>query len=79
MERHSGWQLVLPRSRIPEVLKELHGSPTGGHFCVMKTLHRARKGPKIRVAEGSCIATMLEHPSNVSLRYPGTSAKDCVW
>ncbi|GFT03904.1 retrovirus-related Pol polyprotein from transposon 412 [Trichonephila clavipes] len=31
------WQLVLPRSRIPEVLKELHGSPTG-----------ARKGPKIR-------------------------------
>ncbi|GFU00556.1 retrovirus-related Pol polyprotein from transposon 17.6 [Trichonephila clavipes] len=22
------WQLVLPRSRIPEVLKELHGSPT---------------------------------------------------
>ncbi|GFV25757.1 retrovirus-related Pol polyprotein from transposon 412 [Trichonephila clavipes] len=33
------WQLVLPRSRIPEVLKELHGSPTGGHFGVMKTLH----------------------------------------
>ncbi|GFW52474.1 retrovirus-related Pol polyprotein from transposon 297 [Trichonephila clavipes] len=31
------WQLVLPRSRIPEVLKELHGSPTGGHFGVMKT------------------------------------------
>ncbi|GFW65555.1 retrovirus-related Pol polyprotein from transposon 412 [Trichonephila clavipes] len=85
------WQLVLPRSRIPEVLKELHGSPTGGHFGVMKTLHRvrerffwgkvradveqwckscdacsARKGPKIR-SRGSCIATMLEHPSNVSL------------
>ncbi|GFX47569.1 retrovirus-related Pol polyprotein from transposon 412 [Trichonephila clavipes] len=85
------WQLVLPRSRIPEVLKELHGSPTGGHFGVMKTLHRvrerffwgkvradveqwckscdacsARKGPRY-VAEGSCIATMLEHPSNVSL------------
>ncbi|GFW05346.1 retrovirus-related Pol polyprotein from transposon 412 [Trichonephila clavipes] len=37
------WQLVLPRSRIPEVLKELHGSPTGGHFGVMKTLHRARE------------------------------------
>ncbi|GFW36318.1 retrovirus-related Pol polyprotein from transposon 412 [Trichonephila clavipes] len=85
------WQLVLPRSRIPEVLKELHGSPTGGYFGVMKTLHRvrerffwgkvradveqwckscdacsARKGPKIR-SRGSCIATMLEHPSNVSL------------
>ncbi|GFW79964.1 retrovirus-related Pol polyprotein from transposon 412 [Trichonephila clavipes] len=85
------WQLVLPRSRIPEVLKELHGSPTGGHFGVMKTLYRvrerfcwgkvradveqwckscdacsARKGPKIR-SRGSCIATMLEHPSNVSL------------
>ncbi|GFV77070.1 retrovirus-related Pol polyprotein from transposon 412 [Trichonephila clavipes] len=85
------WQLVLPRSRIPEVLKELHGSPTGGHFGVMKTLHRVRERfcwGKVRadgnsgaspvmpvqlgrgqryVAEGSCIATMLEHPSNVSL------------
>ncbi|GFV67985.1 hypothetical protein TNCV_1872671 [Trichonephila clavipes] len=37
------WQLVLPRSRIPEVLKELHGSPTGGHFGVMKTLYRVRE------------------------------------
>ncbi|GFW88126.1 retrovirus-related Pol polyprotein from transposon 412 [Trichonephila clavipes] len=37
------WQLVLPRSRIPGVLKELHGSPTGGHFGVMKTLHRVRE------------------------------------
>ncbi|GFU71982.1 retrovirus-related Pol polyprotein from transposon 412 [Trichonephila clavipes] len=37
------WQLVLPRSRIPEVLKELHGSPTGGHFGVMKTLNRVRE------------------------------------
>ncbi|GFX17545.1 retrovirus-related Pol polyprotein from transposon 297 [Trichonephila clavipes] len=37
------WQLVLPRSRIPEVLKELHGSPTGDHFGVMKTLHRVRE------------------------------------
>ncbi|GFW79112.1 retrovirus-related Pol polyprotein from transposon 412 [Trichonephila clavipes] len=37
------WQLVLPRSRIPEVLKELHGSPTGGHFGVMKPLHRVRE------------------------------------
>ncbi|GFW56443.1 retrovirus-related Pol polyprotein from transposon 412 [Trichonephila clavipes] len=93
------WQLVLPRSRIPEVLKELHGSPTGGHFGVMKTLHRVRERffwGKVRAdveqwckscdacsaknaAEGSCIATMLEHPSNVSLfRYPGTSAKDLL-
>ncbi|GFX96804.1 hypothetical protein TNCV_1648391 [Trichonephila clavipes] len=38
------WQLVLPRSRIPEVLKELHGSPTGGHENFAPT----RKGPKIR-------------------------------
>ncbi|GFW72910.1 retrovirus-related Pol polyprotein from transposon 412 [Trichonephila clavipes] len=37
------WQLVLPRSHIPEVLKELHGSPPGGHFGVMKTLHRVRE------------------------------------
>ncbi|GFW33447.1 retrovirus-related Pol polyprotein from transposon 412 [Trichonephila clavipes] len=29
--------------REPEILKELHGSPTGGHFGVMKTLHRVRE------------------------------------
>ncbi|GFV82332.1 retrovirus-related Pol polyprotein from transposon 17.6 [Trichonephila clavipes] len=98
------WQLVLPRSRIPEVLKELHGSPTGGHFGVMKTLHRvrerfcwgkvradveqwckscdacsARKGPKIRsrgeAASLQCWSTLRTY----RFRYPGTSAKDCVW
>ncbi|GFW77832.1 hypothetical protein TNCV_3404071 [Trichonephila clavipes] len=31
------WQLKLPKTRVSTVLKELHGSPTGGHFGVMKT------------------------------------------
>ncbi|GFV82294.1 retrovirus-related Pol polyprotein from transposon 412 [Trichonephila clavipes] len=98
------WQLVLPRSRIPEVLKELHGSPTGGHFGVMKTLHRvrerfcwgkvradveqwckscdacsARKGPKIR-SRGKLHRYNVGAPfERIAFRYPGTSAKDCVW
>ncbi|GFV02721.1 retrovirus-related Pol polyprotein from transposon 412 [Trichonephila clavipes] len=98
------WQLVLPRSRIPEVLKELHGSPTGGHFGVMKTLHRvrerffwgkvradveqwckscdacsARKGPKIR-SRGKLHRYNVGSPLRTyRFRYPGTTAKDCVW
>lgn len=39
----SKWQLVLPRSRIPEVLEQLHSSPTGGHFGVMKTIRKIRE------------------------------------
>ncbi|GFU80972.1 retrovirus-related Pol polyprotein from transposon 412 [Trichonephila clavipes] len=26
------WQLILPKTRVSTVLKELHGSPTGGHY-----------------------------------------------
>lgn len=37
------WQLLLPRSRVTDVLKELHSSPTGGHFGVMKTLQKVRE------------------------------------
>ncbi|GFV24848.1 retrovirus-related Pol polyprotein from transposon 412 [Trichonephila clavipes] len=37
------WQLILPKTRISTVLKELHGSPTGGHFGVMKTLQKVRE------------------------------------
>ncbi|GFW78134.1 retrovirus-related Pol polyprotein from transposon 412 [Trichonephila clavipes] len=37
------WQLVLPRSRIPEVLKNCMAAQQGGHFGVMKTLHRVRE------------------------------------
>ncbi|GFW23590.1 retrovirus-related Pol polyprotein from transposon 17.6 [Trichonephila clavipes] len=36
------WQLILPKSRVSTVLKELHGSPTGGHFGVIKTLQKVR-------------------------------------
>ncbi|GFX89646.1 retrovirus-related Pol polyprotein from transposon 17.6 [Trichonephila clavipes] len=37
------WQLILPKTRVSTVLKELHDSPTGGHFGVMKTLQKVRE------------------------------------
>ncbi|GFX09345.1 retrovirus-related Pol polyprotein from transposon 412 [Trichonephila clavipes] len=37
------WQLILPKIRVSTVLKELHGSPTGDHFGVMKTLQKVRE------------------------------------
>ncbi|GBN44541.1 Transposon Ty3-G Gag-Pol polyprotein [Araneus ventricosus] len=37
------WQLILPKGRIPEVLRETHGSASGGHFGVMKTLSKTRE------------------------------------
>ncbi|GBL75685.1 hypothetical protein AVEN_154995-1 [Araneus ventricosus] len=41
--KSSKWQLVLPRSRIPYILKELRSSRMGGHFGVMKTMHKVRE------------------------------------
>ncbi|GFX36760.1 retrovirus-related Pol polyprotein from transposon 412 [Trichonephila clavipes] len=37
------WQLILPKTRVSTVLKELYDSPTGGHFGVMKTLPKVRE------------------------------------
>ncbi|GBN68981.1 hypothetical protein AVEN_66553-1 [Araneus ventricosus] len=37
------WQLILPKSRIQEVLRETHDSASGGHFGVMKTLSKTRE------------------------------------
>ncbi|GFX40396.1 retrovirus-related Pol polyprotein from transposon 412 [Trichonephila clavipes] len=34
------WQLIFPKTRVSTVLKELHGSPIGDHFGVMKTLQK---------------------------------------
>ncbi|GFW68107.1 retrovirus-related Pol polyprotein from transposon 412 [Trichonephila clavipes] len=34
------WQLILPKTRVSTAFKELHGSPTEGHFGVMKTLQK---------------------------------------
>ncbi|GFT54260.1 retrovirus-related Pol polyprotein from transposon 412 [Trichonephila clavipes] len=42
------WQLILPKTRDSTVLKELHGSPTGGHFGVMKTLQKVRPRKRTR-------------------------------
>ncbi|GBM95150.1 Transposon Ty3-G Gag-Pol polyprotein, partial [Araneus ventricosus] len=39
----SRWQLILPKSRIQEVLRETHDSASGGHFGVMKTLSKTRE------------------------------------
>ncbi|GBM51209.1 hypothetical protein AVEN_85928-1 [Araneus ventricosus] len=37
------WQLILPKSRIQELLRETHDSASGGHFGVMKTLSKTRE------------------------------------
>ncbi|GBN95608.1 hypothetical protein AVEN_10354-1 [Araneus ventricosus] len=37
------WQLILPKSRIQEVLLEVHDSGSEGHFGVMNTLRRIRE------------------------------------
>ncbi|GBM65989.1 Transposon Ty3-G Gag-Pol polyprotein [Araneus ventricosus] len=37
------WQLILPKSRIQEVLRETHDSASGGHFGVVKTLSKTRE------------------------------------
>ncbi|GBO00095.1 Retrovirus-related Pol polyprotein from transposon 297 [Araneus ventricosus] len=37
------WQLILPKSRIQEVLRETHETASGGHFGVMKTLSKTRE------------------------------------
>ncbi|GFT19001.1 retrovirus-related Pol polyprotein from transposon 17.6 [Trichonephila clavipes] len=36
-------KIILPKIRVSTVLKELHASPTGGHFGVMKTLQKIRE------------------------------------
>ncbi|GBO09911.1 hypothetical protein AVEN_1638-1 [Araneus ventricosus] len=45
-ENHDGslcrWQLILPKSRIQEDLRETDGSASGEHFGVMKNLTRER-------------------------------------
>ncbi|GFY21179.1 retrovirus-related Pol polyprotein from transposon 412 [Trichonephila clavipes] len=42
------WQLILPKIRVSTVLKELHGSSTGGHFGVIKTLQKVRPRKRTR-------------------------------
>ncbi|GBO29547.1 hypothetical protein AVEN_15868-1 [Araneus ventricosus] len=41
--RSCRWQLILSKSRIPEVLRETHDSASGRHFGVMKTLSKTRE------------------------------------
>jgi hypothetical protein len=36
-------QVVIPRSRVKEVLTEMHGGTSGGHLEVNKTIERARQ------------------------------------
>ncbi|GFX99316.1 retrovirus-related Pol polyprotein from transposon 297 [Trichonephila clavipes] len=37
------WQLILLKTRVSAVLKELQSSPTEGHFGVMNTLQKVRE------------------------------------
>ncbi|UYV83713.1 K02A2.6-like [Cordylochernes scorpioides] len=41
--QHIEWKMILPQSRVPSVLKELHNSPSGGHFGIAKTLGRVKE------------------------------------
>jgi hypothetical protein len=36
-------QIVVPRSRVKDVLTELHDKPSGGHLAVNKTLNKVRQ------------------------------------
>lgn len=37
------FQIVVPQSKVCEILKEAHDSPIGGHFGINKTLEKVRK------------------------------------
>ena len=37
----SSLQAVIPESLVPQVLQEIHGNPSSGHFGIQRTLHRA--------------------------------------
>lgn len=41
--RSTKLQLILPSSRVGSVLGELHNSPSGGHFGILKTLSKVRE------------------------------------
>jgi hypothetical protein len=36
-------QIVLPRSKVQDVLTELHDGPSGGHLGINKTLNEVRR------------------------------------
>ncbi|UYV65014.1 K02A2.6-like [Cordylochernes scorpioides] len=41
--QHIERKMILPQSRVPSVLKELHNSPSGGHFGIAKTLGKVKE------------------------------------
>ncbi|GFT67841.1 retrovirus-related Pol polyprotein from transposon 412 [Trichonephila clavipes] len=57
-----------PKDKVSTVLKELHGSPSGGHFGVMKTFQKIRSpferiafdilGPLPRSSYGNILVVM---------------------
>ena len=43
MDNKVKWQLVLPKSQILDVLRELHNNSTQGYFGEMLTVQRIRE------------------------------------
>ncbi|GBM89266.1 hypothetical protein AVEN_180417-1 [Araneus ventricosus] len=41
--RSCQWQLIVLKSRIPEILQKTHDSASGGHFGVMKTFSKTQE------------------------------------
>ena len=39
----SHYQLLIPASLVPQILKSIHSSPTGGHLGVFKTVKKVRE------------------------------------
>ncbi|GFU89540.1 hypothetical protein TNCV_4803021 [Trichonephila clavipes] len=52
------WQLILPKTRVSTILKELHGSPTGGQFGVMTTLQKVRPLPRSSDGNNNILVVM---------------------
>jgi hypothetical protein len=68
---------VIPRSRVKDVLTELHGGSSGGHLCVNKTLSKVRQRfywlrARADIENGADSATPVQP---VADREPGIGAK----
>ena len=42
MGKTISWQVILPSKFRKEIIEELHGGATGGHFGVMRTMAKVK-------------------------------------